>query len=232
MAKFCSKCGNKLDDNAVFCNMCGAAQGQQAAQPVNIGNIPQTEGAAAVKGSSGKTIGIIIAVAAVVVVAVVLLLIFGLKDNYTEPLDNFVKVYNDGDVKAMKTFVAPYNDDVRDVLGLDDKADIDVEQYAEQANEGFKEYFGDNVKMSYTVTDEEKIDKADLDDYSPLKDYEDDLSEEELDEYKLTKAYKLWITYKVKSDTTDEKDTTTVVVGKINGNWYLIDGGTFGDMLL
>ena len=227
MAKFCGQCGAQLNDNATFCTQCGAtiapqqpaqqtaspmANLQQAAKNIDMNAIKDAVSVENIKNLKNKPNKLTIAVLAVllvlvILVVVILCMIFG-GGSWKTPINNVMDVLNDGDGKAYEELMPPYYKDMADALdGIIDISDEDFDEEAEKQRDRLTKKYGDDAEISYEVVKKTKVDSDDIDSYN------------------LTKAYKVKIKYTIEGEDADKTDKTTVIVGKMDGTWVLLDEG-------
>ena len=66
---------------------------------------------------------------------------------------------------------------------------------------------------------------SDIDSYNDMSDLASVLSAKKAKKYELKKAYKVKIKYTIEGEDADKTDKTTVIVGKMDGTWVLLDEG-------
>lgn len=176
---FCSKCGAKLEDGTKFCGTCGAEQEAPLVQeeaPAAQAEAPKAEAAEAAKGAKtvdkNKMVGLIafaaVAVVVIVLVAVLFSNIFG--GGYKKPLKTVKKAINsqttdvDDFFGAVPKFVgAAYDDALALVKDIDKdmvkELEDGIEEGLDTMYEGLEDTYGKNVKLTYKITDKEKLDK-------------------------------------------------------------------------
>ena len=235
MAKFCGQCGAQLNDNATFCTQCGAtiapqqpaqqtaspmANLQQAAKNIDMNAIKDAVSVENIKNLKNKPNKLTIAVLAVllvlvILVVVILCMIFG-GGSWKTPINNVMDVLNDGDGKAYEELMPPYYKDMADALdGIIDISDEDFDEEAEKQRDRLTKKYGDDAEISYEVVKKTEVDS----------DVASILSSKKAKKYKLTKAYKVKIKYTIEGEDADKTDKTTVIVGKMDGTWVLLDEG-------
>lgn len=167
---FCQKCGAKLEDGTKFCGICGAEQ------EVNEAAAPAKETPAAEKKSvklDNKMVGLIATGVIVVVLLFIVCSLFG--GGYKKPLNKVKKAFNaqstdvDDYCAALPKFVGGAYDDVLDFaksIDKDYKEDVEAlfADGLEELYDELKDSLGKNVKISYEITDKEKLDKDDRED--------------------------------------------------------------------
>lgn len=245
MAKFCGHCGAQLNDNATFCTQCGAtiapqqpaqqtaspmANLQQAAKNIDMNAIKDAVSVENIKNLKNKPNKLTIAVLAVLLVLVILVIvilcsIFG-GGSWKTPINNAMDVLNDGDGDAYQELMPPYVKDMADALdGIVDISDEDYDEEAENQRERLTKKYGDDAEISYEVVKKTEVDSDDIDSYNDMSDLASVLGVKKAKKYKLTKAYKVKIKYTIEGEDDDKTDKTTVVVGKMDGTWVLLDEG-------
>lgn len=236
MSKFCTNCGASMNDNAVFCTSCGA-KNDVAPTASNIPSqpAPAAEGATPIDQLKSKTaqaisgfknspqrntyIGIgVVAVAAIVLIVLLFVLLGG---GYKGALNDYFDAICDKDGEAYLEATTP--EDI--IKYLDKEEDYDRDDQESDAKDtvkrkysGLKEEFGNDIKISYKVTDKDKVDKDDIDDLN-------DLLEDEYDDLKIKvkAAYELELELKIKGDDDKEDEIEAdAYVCKINGDWIVL----------
>lgn len=251
MAKFCGQCGAQLNDNATFCTNCGAsiapaqpaaqqtaspmANLQQAAKNINMNAIKDAVSVENIKNLKSKPNKLTIAVlgvllALIIVLIIILCAIFG-GGSYKTPLDNMMKVVNKGSASALEDLMPPYYKDVKKAMSDITGDDIDFKEEAQSVRENFQDTYGDDAKMSYKVTDKTKLDKDELKDYDTVSSLTSILSKSKAKKYKLTAGYELTVEFTLKADGDETSDETTIIVGKMDGEWVLLDAGDFDGIM-
>lgn len=166
--RFCGTCGQQIPDDARACPYCGAAQTGGAPAPVKAKKpFPMK---AVILGLAGL----------VAVLAIVLVLTKVLGNNYKQPLDTMVKAFNAQKAdeasakKAAGAFVGGtgskhLNAAIATLYDLEDEDGQTFEEVLQdKLDEQFddlKDTYGDDVQISYTIEDEERMDDETLDDY-------------------------------------------------------------------
>jgi len=80
---------------------------------------------------------------------------------------------------------------------------------------------GKNIKISYKVTDKDKLDKGDL------EDYEDEIDDNYDEKVKVTAGYELEVEMKIKGKDDEDEDENDFVILKIDGDWCVYEGGFY-----
>lgn len=99
MVKFCSKCGNELEENVKFCNQCGAT-----VEVKKVESVTDTPTQKRGNGLDKKAIGVVLAF--VVVIGIIAAIASGNKP-YEKPLQYFVDGINRGDYETFCKAVMP-----------------------------------------------------------------------------------------------------------------------------
>ncbi len=107
-------------------------------------------------------------------------------------------------------------EDFLDMIDMDEDECIEYyDELFESERYDLESELGDNIKISYTVTDENKLDDDDLDDIkADLEEYYG------IDEDDVTEAYELEVTIKRKGSEDSEEEDDSLVAIKIDGKWY------------
>lgn len=169
---FCSNCGAKLEDGAGFCPACGAKQAAEA-KAVQPAETPKaaTGNVTKAKKDNNSLIGII----AVAVVAL-LVIFLGVKlfgSNYKTPLKKAAKSFNRQTTDVMdymgalpKFVKSAYKDGMSLIGDLDKDVRKEAESHIKDTLKDFydsaEDEYGRNVKLSFKVTEKEKLDKDEL----------------------------------------------------------------------
>ncbi len=228
MSKFCANCGNSMDDSMELCPVCGAKVETPAAQPA----APSVTAVDAATGKKNK-LPIIIGAVAVVAVALIVVLVMVLGGGgYEKAVDKYVAVMYEGEYSDIKD-LAPdayweYMEEKYDDFDLEEGIEEMEEEYEERL-ERYEEDYGDNVKFSYEITEEDEIDEDDLKDIAKkLKERYD------IDKDDVTEGYEVEFTVTIEGDDDsvdhdfeaydyeDDDRYSYYAAVKIDGSWYLI----------
>lgn len=172
-----------------------------------------------------KTIGLLAAVAVVAVLILILLINILFGGAYKKPLDNLAKALSKESATAyMKTepeFVI--TDKEKEIKKDKDSKYDDVEEYyqnvVDNKVEDLEEDFGKKIKVSYKITDKEKLDKKDLKDCKDILKFAGAKNS-----VKVTKGYTLEVEVKYKGKDDKDTDEKELVVCKVDGKWCIIFG--------
>ena len=220
---FCAKCGNQIADGAKFCSACGAMNeaAPQAEEPIGQ-EAPQQQTPpqqSAPKAGSDKKLGMIAAGIVAVIVVILAVLIFGgrgpkatanklLKGVFNGNAKQVVSVMPKKLVKAMVE--EDYHGDKGDML---DELDDELDYFVDELNE-YK------IKYKYKVTDIEKLDKDEA------EDWEDDINFSYDTKIKIKSVKNVTVKLTLRSKEFDEKyeEEIDLTLGKIGSSWYVLSG--------
>ncbi len=253
MAKFCDKCGAQLEDGAAFCTSCGATLGQQAqqaapAQGSVMSNVSQgiSQGVQGVQNFAAdiprdfngfkqgvqqknkKVIGVLIAAVVLVILIIVLLVSLIGGGGYKSPLDNLTKGFNKNDAKLITKAMMPGS--VLSAYEDEEDPDWDDADDAIEASKSLIEAkYGDDVEISYEIKDKNEISESKLKKkYKSLAKRYADAADGKTSDFYPTEGYELEVELTIKGDDDEDSNDTTVVVGKVDGDWIFLDDGEFG----
>lgn len=210
MAKFCTKCGAQLNDDAGFCTKCGAPQAVSAPTPaVNTQPTPvPTQSTAAVKKSEfNKNTVIGISAVAIVVLIIVGVFIAVFSGGYKTPIKNMLKGIQNADAKTYMKALPDYKfDDTDDSLEF-------YQNMIKEKHDSLENKYGKNLKISYDIVQKEKLTESVLNDnYGLFKD----------SDIKISKGYSLKLNIEVKGDSGSSVKSYIFNVAKVNGDWIVL----------
>lgn len=208
MAKFCTKCGAPLDNNAAFCTNCGAV----ADKKNNVVNLHNKNTAILLGGI----------LAGIIVLVILISLIFG--GGYKSAIDNYFEGFEDTNakkfMKAMPECQIEYlEESLKDYSKFDSLAEY-FEYLLEEALNKIEDEYGDDISISYEIKDKEELSEKELKDIR--KRLENNYDN---DDVKVTKGYEVEITAEIKGDDNSDEEDITVKVAKVDGDWCIINGG-------
>ncbi len=219
MSKFCGNCGTMMDDSAAVCGNCGTPLSNNA-QPANKAN-PLEGVLKGVKNGNKNTLikGGIAAVVAVVVLVLIISLFSGGSDKAVKKL---IKAYDKENaaaiVKLTPEFMINYAEDIYGSWGEEYDAEKEIEKEIESFYEMMEEEdLEGNLKFSYKIKDEDKLDKDDLEDVAE----EMEAMFDDFDEKKLKAAVEYEVDVTVKAGGEKENLDLEVYVIKYGGKWYV-----------
>lgn len=158
-------------------------------------------------------------VAGVAVIALLIVLfsaLFG--GGYKTALNNYYKKYLIGKA-TQSTIKNMYPDEYWDENDIDPE-DIweSYEEYSDDMVDSLEDEYGKNLRVTYKITDKDKMDKDDL------KDLASELHEEwGVKKKSVKQAYELELEVTIKGSEDEETDDMDVVVVKIGSKWYIVD---------
>ncbi len=198
--KFCAKCGQQMEDNLKFCPACGAEQNSSA----------ELDPVTAVKDSFSKNKKLIakIGIIALAAIIVVILLVKIFTPGYKKAADKYLDAFADLKVTKMMDMLPEFvfNDYDKDQL-RDIKQEIEDEMEDE-----FKD-----IKISFTITDTEKMDKDAIENIEERADNRYD------ETIKVKKGYYVTAKMTAKHDGEKMSDYYGFQVIKIGSKWYIYD---------
>lgn len=231
MSKFCTSCGASLDDNATFCTSCGAklavssaqaastAASDEAATPLDALKDKSIEAFNNFKNNPKRNTYIGIAAIAVVAIVLIILLVNLISGGYKGALKDYFGAIEDKDGKAYAK--SQMSDDMIDYMM--DEEDIDKDDFYDGYKAGtkstynaLKEEFGSGIKISFDVTDKEKIEKDKLEVYEAFL-------LETIEDIKVSKGYEVELEIEVEGKDDDETFDADAVMLKVNGDWIIAD---------
>lgn len=167
-----------------------------------------------------------IAAAALVVLIVLLALVFGGNGGMTKPIDNLIAITFKGKFEKIKDMApAEYWE------YMEEEYDLDIDDLIEEAEENaddmmdyYEDEYGDNIRVSYKVTDKKKLSDKKLEGIAEAlaDDYD-------LDEDKFTEAWELDVEMTIKGSEDDDEQENEMTVIKYKGKWYAITWYKSGD---
>lgn len=208
MAKFCTKCGAPLDNNAAFCTNCGAV----ADKKNNVLNLHNKNTAILLGGI----------LAGIIILAILISLIFG--GGYKSAIDNYFEGFEDTNakkfMKAMPECQIEYlEESLKDYSKFDSLTEY-FEYCLEEALNKIEDEYGDDISISYEIKDKQELSEKELKDIR--KRLENNYDN---DDVKVTKGYEVEITAEIKGDDNSDEEDITVKVAKVDGDWCIVNGG-------
>ena len=237
MSKFCTNCGGELNDDATFCEKCGARVGERQEQPkespaVIAEEVPKQESAAQPEGGfAGKinafvgklknkdkaAIGITAGVVAALILIVVLVICLS-GSGPEKALDRYMDVFYYGKSSRIEKLAPKEYWDY-----LEENEDMDIEDAEDQVKtfyktiiRGLEDEFGDDIKISYKVTEIDDVKKSTLD---KMKDKIK--STYDIPKKDVTDAVEMEVEMTIKGDDDKDSDDITLYAVKIDGDWYI-----------
>lgn len=229
MAKFCTKCGTQLNDNARFCKSCGEKFDMPQAQeiPQTTAPVEQTTVIAGeTKAVKSKSKFVVMGIVGVLVVATAVILCMVFSKPYVKPINKLCKAIENKDEKLMMECFCEA-EQIYFADGKSDKASIEKEFKSSvnfvynvlSKDDGMIVSYGlgDNIKINYEVIgDAKELDKDTIElieEYLRLR-----FNDDKLD---ISKGYTMEIEFTVSGDKKDKDLSYELYVLKIDGKWCL-----------
>lgn len=237
MSKFCHKCGSRLNDVDVFCEICGekqavlehvdiVAEEQSIVEPETepvvepiVEPVTEQPKVIAKKPSKSFWIGIGGAIAAVVLIAV-LAIVFA-QAPYQRVVDDYFDILYNGEVQKMK-WLAPeeYWDHMEEEydMSMDDVIDS-FEEYGffDDVKESLKEEYGRNIEVTYKIADQDALSEKKLDTIREGLKTNYDIAKRDVG-----KGYKLEIDVTIDGSKDTDTEEVDLFVVELNGEWYVV----------
>ena len=208
MAKFCTKCGASLDNNAAFCTACGAIVDNKS----NFVNLNKKRTALMLSGI----------LAGIIIMVLILSALFG--GGYKSAISNYFEGFEDADAeKFMKSMPKCQVEYLEKSLKDYDKYDSFKEYFQyiiEEALDEAEDKYGDDISISYEINNKKDLSDKELRDIR--KRLKSNYQDNDVD---VTKGYEVEITVKIKGDDDSEKEDSTLKVAKVDGDWCIVSGG-------
>jgi len=199
--RFCSKCGNEVEEGTVFCQNCGnKLEETVSASETAAGTAEQN------KRSSNKIVGIVVtAVLAVIAIILIVNLTSSVfSGGYKKPIKLFCEAVEKGDSKKLKKAFPS---------GVSSLLTDNLDYYLDEVS--------DVKSVKYKIIEKTKVKKADKEDTlsnSMLYYY---LSDSDMDDIGNIYIVKTKITVKGKDDT--ETNELTFTIGDTNEGWRILN---------
>ncbi|MDE6148471.1 MAG: zinc ribbon domain-containing protein [Ruminococcus sp.] len=208
MAKFCTKCGAPLENNAAFCTNCGALVDTKN-NSVNLH-----------KKSTAILLGGILA--GIIIIVILISLIFG--GGYKSAIDNYFEGLEDANAKkfmnAMPECQIEYLEKSFEDYDEYDSLKEYFEYLLEVALDEVEDEYGDDISISYEIKDKEELSDKEL------KDIRKELrSNYDNNDVEVTKGYEVEISAEIKGDDDSDNMDMTLKVAKVDGDWCIVNGG-------
>lgn len=160
----------------------------------------------------------------VLIIALIIVSAIAFSGSYKDPLDNLVKVYEDGNGKALKNVMPAAQVEILektfDIVGED--IDDYFDETAKDVHDDIVSEYGPKPKISYEILEKEKLDKADLadiaDDYSLSA-----LGLSKKSDVKVTEGYNLAVVLTIKGSTDSNTEKMILTVAKVDGDWIFVN---------
>lgn len=129
------------------------------------------------------------------------------KESYSKVVDNYFKGMEKADAEM---YLKAYPDFIYSDEDIDDD---DMEDMLEM----FEDEYGENIKISYEITDETEIEKEDLENVEKyvLERYDE--------EVKISGGYEVEVEATIKGDDDEDTDTNDMYIYKVDGEWVYLN---------
>ena len=231
---FCSNCGSEMKEGNVFCSNCGSKSANAGQQAADVGQqtVGNTQGMPNYtsnsytgvnqqmnKPNNNKIIGMAVVGVAALAVLFILVKLFGAisTPGYEKPIKYVCDGIENGSFNTMMKAFPEYITDQ-----LDDYYGDDTDDLMDSLVESLEDEFGKRLKVSYKITDKDKLDKDDI------EELQDDVQYSYGEKVKIKEAYELEVEMKIKGSEDNRKDTSDVTVIKVGSKWYLSDRSFMG----
>lgn len=214
---FCSNCGTNIEDETKGCPVCNSGTeesnettNQTKANVKDVANKLKTQ----IKNNKKR----FLAFGAVAIVLVVLIVAVSILGSYERAIDTYIDVVKGKFEKIEKMAPPAYWDYFEDTYDMDVKDLIEnLKDASDSILDDLEEEYGDNIKISYKVTDADQLDKDDL------KEIKDSLKDRyDIAKKSVTDAYELDVELKIVGSEDEDEEEMECYAVKIDGKWYLI----------
>lgn len=211
---FCTQCGAHNPDGANHCGACGAPMGTPAKKKAGFDPAASWK---SFRGSKFFLPGLIGAAALILVAVVVLAIALGGGESEKSKeqtrdslLNNYFESIAETDVDL---YLSSFPNEVFDANYMDED---DIEYALEDMLFDLEWDYGENIKITCKIVDEEKWDKYDTEDFAEyLENYYD------MDADKITEIWTVECDVTIKGSEDKETDEMEFTVIKYKGKWYL-----------
>jgi hypothetical protein len=200
----CPKCGSEQPEGTKFCGVCGAEipQTYQPEQTVSSGK----KSALPIAKIAGLAAGVIVLI-------IIISAISG--GGYKRPIDLMFKSLQTGKASYMLKAVPKFV--VEDTFGGYDDLDY-IDDMFDELQDDLQDEFGKNAKISYKITDKDKLDKDDLEDAA---EYLSSAFKSAGKKLKIKAGYEIDMDITIKGSKSKDTEDTNFTVIKIGGKWYI-----------
>ncbi len=222
MSKFCTACGTKLADDAVFCTECRARTEPLSAAPQQVNTQPTPayyQPPAGIPQQARRPRLLPLLSAAIVIAAAVVILVLSLGGGYKSALDTQV-AFIEGDFESYDKLYPKkiFEDSFTSEADLKKAKEQYAEIYEEYLGERLSSAYGEDYKINYEVTDEDELSDSELEEFA----------ESVIDKYRASdlsfeQAYYLKLSIHIEGKLDENDGDTEVIAAKIDGEWYICD---------
>lgn len=212
---FCKFCGKEIPDGA----QCDCEEAKTAAS--NPSSSVTSASSEEVGNKSSNNASLVMIAGLIIVLIIIVSLISSIAGGgYKKPVNLFEKAFNKADAESFAECM--YTDEFLDKL--DDSHIDELSKTLDWAHEMCEEEFGKKVKISIDIEDKEKLSKSEIKELE--KDYKS------IDKkVKITKAYELDCTMKIKGKKDKDEQEVTLTVVKIKGEGWKLNPDFASDIL-
>ena len=129
--------------------------------------------------------------------------------SYEEPVKYMVEGLSEANSKK---FLKAFPDFISEHM-----EDIFTDEYLENTLKTAESEFGENIEMSYKITDKTEIDEDEL------NKMEEDIKNSFDEEITITKGYELGVEVTTKGDDAEDTEEDEFNVYEVDGKWYILD---------
>lgn len=237
---FCGKCGNQINSNERFCSRCGSMVSTSNEPGINISTtnfkntVPENQGfqknaPLKNKRANNKTIGIIASICLLLVFSIILTVVISSigGSGYKKTLNNYFKAIekNDADLMYSSVVAKYWIEYIEKGSGesyayefIQESIDDDLDNY---------EHLGDNLHITYKITEEKHASKVELEDLKDnIYDWYAYFIYDDMSEMKITDAYLVYVDFTVsgKNGSEDFNYPDGLLLIKENGKWKITRG--------
>ena len=117
--------------------------------------------------------------------------------------------------KMLSLFPEEVLEAMEENLGDEDEVLEYFEDAMDSLMDEFEDMYGDDIKITYEIEDEDELDEDDIDE---IIDFYEEYLDADLD---IEAAYELEVEATIEGEDDDDTDEMTIFVIKIDGKWYL-----------
>ena len=182
-------------------------------------NAMQMNNGGATAGGSKKPLFIVLgALAALIAVGIICFFVF-FRSTYKTPIDNLMKVMNSGSGSALEKLIPETYRDQLDDMGI--KLGDYYDNMAQEIHQQMEDELGKGYKITYEVLEKNPMKLSEMESYA------DDLSDSSTKKVSITEAYKVKIKLSAKTKDGTDTDTKTLHIGKVDGDWCILNFDSF-----
>ncbi len=216
MTKFCTNCGNPLDETASFCERCGAPNPDHAASGSRS---LAKRGLGGPKRNRRRRLSVIIGVLAAVTVCLVLVITLSSRTGYRGVIRKYVKAVENVDGWAAAELVS---DAQKEGFNLDDSDIADIYEWQFETDmDSYEERVGRDVRLSWKLDDFDVMEKRERDNFVDMY----DSMGMDMDDIKKVAEAEIVLDAKGRDKEREYEIELTLV--KENGKWKLWGNGLF-----